>query len=130
MAITREEIREIASLFFQEDASERVNQCGRLASIMQMELEEHSAVTSEPVLQTGSITNNGNSTGHAFVTLAADSVVGATDGPVIIDASIPQFSQENYDDGLVALEVESAISMPKDVGVFTPDEVGYSLYVF
>lgn len=130
MAITKDEIKEIAELFFQEDASERVNQCGRLASIMQMELEEHESVTSEPVLQTGSIKNNGNSTGHAFVTLSADSVVGATSGPVIIDASLPQFSQDNFDAGLVELEVESTISMPEDVGIFTPDEVGYSLYVF
>lgn len=131
MVISTREIEQIAEQFFHESAEERANQCGRLTSIMQMELADHPKVNVNPIPQEGTIRDTaGNSVGHAFVTLPEREVKEASKGPVIIDPTIQQFCKSNYKKGLVKLEVESVIELPTDVGIFTPNDKGFELYDF
>lgn len=130
MPITKDEIRDIASLFFTESAEERVNQCGRLTSIMEMELEDHQDVSVTPERQTGVITNGSDRVGHMFVTLPASEVEDCESGPVIIDVTVQQFNKDNYENGLVEVEIESIGEIPEDVGIFTPADALYDCYEF
>lgn len=130
MGISVDEIRDIAQLFFHETPQERINQCSRMTSIMEMELEDHPEITTPPTRHQGAIVNNGESVGHMFLTLPADEVQEATDGPVIIDVSVQQFCKDNYVDGEVKVEVESVIDIPEDAGVFTPNDKAHELYQF
>lgn len=130
MAISTQEIRNIAQRFFHESPEERANQCGRMTSIMEMELEDHPDISTAPTRQTGVITDGTERVGHMFVTLPASEVTNADTGPVIIDVTIEQFCKDNYDAGHVEMEVESIITMPEDVGIFTPDDTAFDLYEF
>lgn len=130
MAISTDEIKEIAQNFFHESPEQRANQCGRMTSIMEMELEDHAAVKTPPTRQTGVITNGSERVGHMFVTLPASEVTDAESGPVIIDVTVQQFCKQNYEQGLVEAEIESLIDIPADVGVFTPTDDAFDLYEF
>jgi len=131
MAISKSEIESIAQKFFHETPRQRVNQCGRMTSVMEMELEDHQSVSTPPTRHEGTIRNDGNGDGHMFLTLPAEEVTEATEGPVIIDVSIQQFTKEHFNDSDldVNVEVESVIDMPSNVGVYTPDDAAYDLYI-
>lgn len=131
MAISKDEIESIAQRFFHETPRQRVNQCSRMTSIMEMELEDHPDVSTAPTRHEGTIRNDGNGDGHMFLTLPADEIIEADDGPVIIDVSIQQFSKEHLhtDDLDVNVEVESVIDFPDDVGIYTPSDSAYDLYI-
>lgn len=130
MAISTNEIKEIAQNFFHESPEQRANQCGRMTSIMEMELEDHPNIHTPPTRQTGVITNGSDRVGHMFVTLPENEVSDVENGPVIVDVTIQQFCKDNYDSNRVELEVESIITIPEDVGIFTPDDDAFDLYEF
>ena len=101
-----------------------------LTNIMKLELQDNNNISKTPVLQKGVISDGNDSVGHAFITLPASEIKEANSGPVIIDSTIQQFCKENYNNGLVELEVESSIEIPENVGIYTPNDDAYELYEF
>jgi len=130
MPITKDEIRKLAENFFNETPRQRVNQCGRITTILLMELESHHKVTVSPTRHRGTIKHNGNSDRHIFLTLPAHEIEDCDDGPVIIDPTIQQFTERHAADPELDIdtEVESLIDIPEQVGIYTPSDDAYQLY--
>lgn len=127
--ITTTDVNNIASSFFHESARDRANQCSRMTTIMETELEDR-GVSCERIH--GSLSYNGDSTGHAYVKVPASEFKDLNSGPVIIDVSVHQFNEENSSDNSidVSINLEQEFSLPSEnkVGIYTPNDKIYSLY--
>lgn len=124
MAISKDEIRNIANSFFsRRTPTDRANQCGRMNSVIEMELEDHPKVSTQPTRRVGEIEYDGTAAPHVFLTLPASEVKGVDAGPVIIDITVQQFCDENYEAGQVRLSLESVMTLPTDIGIYTPEDI-------
>lgn len=127
--ISTSDVNGIAQSFFHESARDRANQCSRMTTIMETELEEL-GVECERIF--ASISYNGEGEGHAYIKAPASEFKDISSGPVIIDVTIHQFNEANSKDSSidVSLNLEPDFDLPTEdeVGIYTPQDDIYDIY--
>lgn len=127
--ISTQEIQEIAELFFHETPRQRANNCNRMAVIMESELQDRSVTCTR---HESSITYNGQTAGHAYITVPASEIEDVSTGPIVVDVAVHQFNEENVNDPNVNVQInlEQDFSLPTTpkIGIFTPSDSIYEIY--
>lgn len=127
MTTTSEEIRSAMEALLSHEKTV-ANQCGRITSMLEFELEDRDCTYTR---QIGAIQSNGNRSPHVFVTVPGKEFTDLpTSQDVIIDATIRQFNDENkknIDEVKVSLEGDYPLPV---VGIYTPSDPEYALYQF
>lgn len=128
--ISTDDVTNIAQSFFSRSTPQyRANKCSYMTTVMKEELEDLGA---NPERVLGEIQHNGESTGHAYLKLSSDEFEDIERGPVIIDVSVHQFSQEVVSDESldVSIALDDSYDLPSEneVGIYTPKDSIYSIY--
>lgn len=121
------EIQNIAQSFISETPSEKVNQCGRLTSIMEFELEDRNISYNRIE---GSVTLNNTSDPHIFLEIPHTEIKECSNGPVIVDVTIQQFQTQFANDPSIDVQTDISVKydIPDIVGIYTPSDPEYSIY--
>lgn len=123
--LSKSEIQAIGERFTSNEThTSKVNNCGRLTSIIEMELEDE-GVNPERVI------GHFKGTGHMFVIVDDSHISDASSGPVIVDMTLEQFCDENKEDESTDITVSagSVNSLP-EVAVLEPSDSLYNNYSF
>lgn len=121
MSVSKEKLIDIIEPFLsRENASSKVDQCGRISNMTVIEFQENN-IQAKQIEST--FEYNSTEVDHSFVTVPASEITDVSEGPVIIDPTLEQFGNETRSQ----LSIRS-VSDIDSVAIIDPSDPLYTNY--